>query len=240
MKPNVVWFDTAYYSDSDSEEGASTKTNLYQKMVNQDRYDDETGRELPADYRIPFDEDTGKKIYMFNNMEIGVDVHNRVKGMQGNKLGTGVRFLNLKIEATLMDSKENIKSKHVNIEKTFGRVQLANLEKPRNWFGPEPCPYMKYLELSMLDEEGYNTIASKPPKGEFAEVKAPYEALHLNLRVAEVKIEAINEEDKFYLLVDSNYYGPFKSIHIRPMHVIWKKHLFLPIMHFTPFSELSY
>ena len=230
----------AYFSDSDSEESQSGKSNLYERMVNQNRFDDETGREQPLDLLIPFDEDTGKKIYMFNNIEIGVDVHNRVKSMQGHKLAAGVRFLNLKIEATLMDSKENIKAKKVRVEKTFGRIQLANLEKPRNWYGPEPCPYMKYLELSLLDEEGYTTIASKPPKGDFADVKSPYEALHLNLRISEVKITAVNEEDKFYLLVDSNYYGPFKSIHIRPMHIIWKKHLFLPIMHFTPFSELNY
>ena len=186
------------------------------------------------------DEENQTYIYMFNELFIGVELENKMAKISMNKGDESKNPSSLKVQitTTLMDIMEQVVEDREIVEYVnLARLEILNLEKTPTWMGPEPSPSTKYLEMMILEEEGLqimNKNANKLKKG----VKIPFLALYRHHRIYKTHIKAVDKR-KFHIRVDSNYYGPFVDIEVKPLEINQKNHIFLPVMAFSPVSEVA-
>lgn len=181
------------------------------------------------------------QMYFFNTVEISIDIEKEIRSRSRvpvSKELENQRSLKMAVNITLMDTSENILEGEIVEERNISRLIVSNLEKKPNWYGPEPNPYMKFLDMCVLDEEGYN-LMEKNQKILQSGVTVPFKALHRNYRIHKTKLRSSVEDIKFHAVIDGSYYGPYSEIEIKPISVIPNKHMYLPIMTFMPISEIS-
>lgn len=176
---------------------------------------------------------------MFNSLELGIGIETTLKTMGINEQAARVKSeLKVEITSLLMDSQEVAATSRVSEKKALYRLMLSNLERGEHWFGPEPAPHMKYLDLCWLDTEGHEVLKKNQDivkKG----YQIPLQSVHRNMRLHSTTVECLEPEIGFHLRVDKNFYGPFKSVEVGPLELIKGKHFYLPIMCLSPFSELT-
>jgi hypothetical protein len=179
------------------------------------------------------------EIVMFNSLELGIGIENTLKSMGINEQAARVKAeLKLDISCVLMDSTEKAASSSISEKKAIYRLIVSNLERGEHWYGPEPAPHMKFLDMCWLDVEGQD-ILSKNPEVVKKGYTIPVQSVHRNLRIQKTMVECLEADIGFHLRVDRNFYGPFKSVEVGPLELIKGKHFYLPIMCLSPFSELT-
>ncbi len=176
---------------------------------------------------------------MFNGLLMGVELEKAMASHRRIPSSKPPGALRLRMATTLMDVTGTKSGKEILEDKlVVSMLEICNLEKSPNWFGPEPSPSSKSLQLGLLEEEGYEIFKKNQPllkKG----VRVPFEALFRHQTIHSTYIKSLDHDLSFHIRVDNNYYGPFSEIEVKPLTVIGDKHIYLPIMTFTPISEIS-
>ena len=176
---------------------------------------------------------------MFNGLQMGLDLEKTMVSHRKIPSSKPPGPLRLRMATRLMDIAGVKSDKEIIEEKVMvSMLEICNLDKSPNWFGPEPSPSSKALQMGLLEEEGYEIFKKNQnllKKG----VRIPFEALFRHQMIHSTYIKSLDQDSSFHVRIDNNYYGPFTEIEVKPLTVIGDKHIYLPIMTFMPVSEIS-
>lgn len=130
-------------------------------------------------------------IYMYNNLTIGSETDVAVNKIRKNR-GFKIKKFNgikMRIECLRRDIKGNFINKQLTEEVNINRLLIANAEKPREWYGPEPHCNSSELEMIYQDMDGAK-LEKKHSSKKKKDVKVPFQALYTHLHIGEVVLSS--------------------------------------------------